>query len=307
MLHSIGLEITMLLVFWVFLGVWHREGAAPGRVTFGALCVSTLAWCLGELLAARGVVDEFVVDRVTYAGVLSLPPLWLGVAAHSTQLPLARRVPWFPLVLLSPNAVLYALLYAGGFGELFLATRPGELDGYGPLWWVATGYGYLLVLAGCSLFVRAALRNGDGRSLWARLLVGVAPLLPLVVNGAYIASGMSWPIEPTPLLFSVVVVALRVGLFSGSLLQTLPISQHDLIEQLPIGVVLTDRAGVVVDVNPAAERRLGVPEASAIGRTLDAILAEASEDVNAEVAPVFSNHREAGQIVLIDPPGKTPD
>lgn len=302
LLYSVGLELTMLLTFWVCLGVWQRDSSTPGRSTFAALCMSALLWCGGELASVRGLAEEFVSDRVLYAGVLSLPPLWLGLAGHATRQPLARRVPWFPLALMAPNLCLFALLFAGPWSSLFLTTRVG-VDDYGPLWRVAMAYNYGLILIGSGIFVHSALRwKMPGR--WTRrLAVGVAPLVPLAGNAAYISHGMSWPVDPTPLLFSVALLALRGAIFSGALFQALPVSQHDLIEQLPLGVVLTDRAGVVIDVNPAAERRLGISEASAVGRALDAILSEARDDVNAEVSPIFSNEREAGQLVLIDPPG----
>ena len=118
---------------------------------------------------------------------------------------------------------------------------------------------------------------------------------------------MPWPVDPTPLLLGAALLALRSAIFSGGLLQALAVSQHDLIQQLPLGVILTDRRGVVIDVNPAAERRLCVSRASAVGRTLDAILSEAESHVCADVVPIFSQDREAGQLVLIDPPGKEED
>jgi PAS domain-containing protein len=304
MLYSIGLEITMLLTFWVCLAVWQTDRSAPGRTNFVCLCLAGTLWCAGALVSARDLVDEYTADRILYAGVLSLPPLWLGVAGHATRLSLARRVPWFALPLLAPNLCLYALLYAGPWSGLLLTTRPGEVDVYGDLWWVAMAYNYSLVLTGSALFMVSALRWKIPGRWTRRLAVGIAPLLPLAANASYVASGMAWPADPTPLLFSVALVALSSAIFSGGLLQALPISQHDLIEQLPIGVVLTDRAGVVIDVNPAAELRLGITEATAIGRTLDAILGEATEDADAEVSPIFSNGREAGQLVLIDKPAK---
>lgn len=303
LLYSVGLELTMLLTFWVCLGVWQRDSSTPGRSTFAALCLSGLLWCSGELAAVRGLADEIVSDRILYAGVLSLPPLWVGLAGHATRLPLARRVPWFPLALLLPNLCLFGLLFAGPWSGLFLTTLKG-VDQYGPLWRVALVYNYALTLTGSALFVISAARwKLPGR--WTRrLAVGIAPLVPLAGNAAYVAHDMTWPVDPTPLLFIVALLALRSAIFTGGLLQALPVSQHDLIEQLPLGVVLTDRAGVVIDVNPAAERLLGISEASAVGRALDAILSEARDDVNAEVTPVFSNEREAGQMVLIDPPRK---
>jgi len=304
LLYATGLELTILFTFWVCLGVWQKDQSTPGRATFAALGVSSILWCLGELMGARGALDEFTTDRLLYAGVLSLPPLWLGLAGHATRMPLARRVPWFPVVLLAPNLILYALLFTGPWSGLFLATRPGAVDGYGALWWVGAAYNYALVVSGCVLFLNSAIRWQIPGGWLRRLAVGIAPLVPMAGNLIYIANGMTWPVDPTPLLFSVALIALQSAIFRGGLLQALPISQHDLIEQLPIGLVLADRSGVVIDVNPAAERRLGISEASAVGRALDAILAGSPEDVNAEVSPIFSNQRETGQLVLIDPPSK---
>jgi PAS domain-containing protein len=69
-------------------------------------------------------------------------------------------------------------------------------------------------------------------------------------------------------------------------------------------VVLTDTAGVVIGVNPAAERRIGVIEAHAIGRNLESVVADSGPEVRLEISPILSAGREAGQLVLIDPPRK---
>jgi PAS domain-containing protein len=302
--YSIGLELMILLTFWVCLGVWQKDHSMPGRWTFVGLCVAMILWCAGDLARVRELTDDFISDRLLYAGVLSVGPLWVGVAAQSTGLPLARRMPWFPLALWLPNLFLFGLLFAGPWSALYVQTRPGGSDIVGPLWWVGVFYGYVLVLAGCALFITSAIRWPTPGRLRRRFAVGVAPLVPLLGNASWVFQWVAWPTDPTPLLLSVTLFALGSALFSGGLFQALPITQHDLLEQLPIGVVLTDRSGVVIDVNPAAERRLGIAEATAVGRALDAILSEAREDVNAEISPVFSNGREAGQLVLIDPPAK---
>lgn len=305
--YTLALELTILLAFWLCLAVWQRDRSTPGRTTFVALTASGILWCLGELLYQRGLFSELTADRIRYAGVLALPAFWAGLAAHATRLELARRVPWFPLVLLLPMAVPYALLFNGSWSGIFMRTIPDAVDEYGPLWWVTVGYSYALMLAGCALFIVEALRwSRPGR--WPRrVLVGVAPLVPMAGNASYIAGGMADPNDPTPVLFGVALLALQGALFRGDLLQALPISQHDLIEQLPLGVILTDCGGVVFDLNPAAERQLGMPEAQAMGRNLDAVLAEAHREVRAEVSPIFSNEREAGQLVLIHRPGKPED
>jgi PAS domain-containing protein len=59
-----------------------------------------------------------------------------------------------------------------------------------------------------------------------------------------------------------------------------------------------------VDVNPVAERRLGVSASEAVGRNFDAVIDAADVDLRFEVTPVMSAGTEAGQIVRLDPPDK---
>ena len=304
LLYLIGLELTILLAFWLCLGVWQKNRSTTGRATFVALGFSAILWCGGELMALRGVLDEAVADRIKYLGILSLPPLWLGLAGHATRQELARRVSWFPVVLLAPMAFPYALMFSSRWSGLFLTTVPNAVDQYGPLWWLAGAYGYLLVVMGAALLIASAFRRRRWDARPRSLAVGVAALIPLAGNAVHISSGMPGLMDPTPLLFGAAFLALRSAIFSGGLLQVLPVSQHDLIQQLPLGVILADRLGVVIDVNPAAERRLCVSQVRAVGRTLDAVLSEAESNVRADVVPILSQDREAGQLVLIDAPGK---
>jgi PAS domain-containing protein len=309
-MYAIGLELTMLLTFWLALGAWQRAGSwqrfrsLPGRESLGALCVSAMLWCAGELAVQRDLLPEIWADRLRYLGILSIAPLWMGFAAHASGLDLARRMPWLPMLLLIPNLCLYALLYWERWSGLFLVTVPGEIDRYGPMWWVAAVYSYFLIVSGSSVLVVSALRSGTPQSWARRAVVGLAALVPLAGNAVYVWGGMQG-YDATPLLFGVALFALAHAQLGDGLFQLPPITQHDLIEQLPIGVILADRHGTVVDLNPAAEQRLGISEARALGRALDAVLAAAADDLRAEVSPILSGGREAGQLVLIDPPEKT--
>ena len=95
-------------------------------------------------------------------------------------------------------------------------------------------------------------------------------------------------------------------MFSGGILQALPVSQHDLIEHLPFGVLLTDRRGTVIDVNPAAAapaRHLRGAGARTQSRVGDG--AARTPRCSFESVPVRSAGREAGQLVLLDPPRKS--
>jgi PAS domain-containing protein len=238
-------------------------------------------------------------------GILALPPLWLAAAARVGELDLARRVPWFPAVLIAPHLAIYSLLWAGVWSSLFVSYGPDGTQMPGPLWLVSWAYSLVIATTGSIVFIWAGIKRR--RVPHARWLVGVGAmgLVPVLGNAAWIAAGRTWPVDPSPLLLAFTLLALRSAVFSGGILQALPVSQHDLIEHLPFGVLLTDRRGTVIDVNPAAQRRLGISEKQALGRNLESVLAQADAALRFESAPVRSAGREAGQLVLLDPPRKS--
>lgn len=301
-LYALALEASILLGLWLALAVSQREPGAPGRLTFLALSLAAVAWCLGDLLVARDLVSEVLGDRIKYAGALALPPLWLGVAAHAARLEVARRVPWFPLLLLVPGACLFGLLFDERWGGLFLTTVQDGADVRGPLWWAGMAYGYALVVTGSVVLIATAARWRRPGEWSRRIAVGAASLIPLAGNAAYVMNATSWTLDPTPVLLGVSLLALRSGIFAGGLLQTLSIAQSDLLAHLPVGVLVADRRGTVLDLNPAAERRLGIAARRAVGRSVVAILDAAGDELSFDISPVFTGGREVGQLILIDPP-----
>jgi PAS domain-containing protein len=209
------------------------------------------------------------------------------------------------VVLIAPHAAVYSLLWGGAWASLYVTYGPDGAQTPGPLWWVSWAYSLTIASAGSLIFIWAGITQRRVPRARRLLLVGVMGLVPVLGNAAWIASGRIWPVDPSPLLLAVALLGLRSAVFSGGLLQALPVSQHDLIEHLPFGVLLTDRRGTVIDVNPAAQRRLGIPEAHALGRNLEAVVASADAALSIESVPVTSGGREAGHLVLLDPPRKS--
>jgi len=293
------LEAILLLALAVGLGVWQRDSATTGRLTFCAVCLAGAALTLGELLDLRGVTSEFVADRVKYAGVIALPPLWLGFAAHVARVDGARRIPWFPLLLLVPGVLCYGMMWSGRLGSLFLTTVEDGQDLYGPLWWASAFYSQGLALAGSLLLASTALRSRRNPFRTSRLLLATVSLLPVFGNALYVGTQISWPYDPTPLMLGVVLVVMRGAVFEGGLLEPLPVSQRELIHQLPLGLILTDRRGQVVEMSDTAGNRLGVFEAFALGRSLDEVLGW-SEPTPIHALDLTRRGSPAGQLVLLD-------
>jgi len=303
-LHHLLLEAMCLTGVWLCLAVWQRDPHTPGRRTFVLTTLAWLAWCVGDLAMLRGWLPPGAADKLLKLGALSLPPLWLGVAAQTARLPLARRVPWLPAPLLVPATCVFALLFSSRWSGLYVLTTEAGVVAEGPLFAVMKGYNFALAAAASGIFVAAALRWHQPGEASRRLAIGIAPFL--TIGGGVLYNTGHWSIghDPTPLLVGATLLTLHRGIFSGGLLQPLSVSQHALIQQLPLGVILTDRNGVVVDVNPVAERRLGMAASAALGRNFEAVLLACDPDLRFEVSTVMAAGSEAGQIVLFDPPGK---
>ncbi|MGH0030163.1 MAG: histidine kinase N-terminal 7TM domain-containing protein [Myxococcota bacterium] len=293
------LEVILLLACAMALGAWQRDPSTTGRLTFCALAVGAGALTLGEFLVLRGITSELVADRVKYAGLLLLPPLWLGFAAHVAGLEIARRIPWFPALLLLPGALLYALMFDDRFSVLFLTTVEGGDDLYGPLWWAQTIYGQSLALAGSLILASTALRARVPAQRVRRGALAAASLLPLLGNGFYLVGWLHWPYDPTPVLLGATLLAMRSAVFEGGLVEPLPISQRALIHQLPLGIILTDHGGTIVEMSDVAANRLGVFEQFALGRSLDEVLAWC-EPTPLRSTDLVSRGRVSGRLVLLD-------
>jgi PAS domain-containing protein len=300
-LYSLLLETMVLLGVWLCLAVLQKDRTTPGRKTFAFATAAWMVWCLGELAGIRGWLSPSTAMHVAQGGILMIAPLWLGLAAQTARLQIGRRVPWFPIPLIAPGLFIVLLLFSERWSGLFMSLGEDGLKLAGPLWTVMALYGFSLSLAGCAILISAAIRWDQPGEEARRIAIGSAPLITFVGSGLYVTGVWQLPADPTPLLFGVTFLILHTGIFAGGLLQPLAISQHALIQQLPVGIVLTDRAGVVVDINRVAEQRLATLATAAIGRNFDAVIDAAGAGVDYEVTPVMSSGSEAGKIVLLDP------
>jgi len=303
-LYPLLFEVMVLLGVWLCLAVWQKDPNTPGRRTFALATLAWTIWCFGELAGGRGLLDWPDARRLVNLGALLLAPLWIGVAAQTARLEIARRVPWIAVPLLTPGICVIAIMFSDRWHGLFAVTNADGSQIHGPMWPIMEAYGLTLGFAGCCIMVAAAFRwRGPGEEM-RRFAIAVAPLITLAGSALYFGGVWRPSVDPTPLLLGITLLALHRGIFAGGLLQPLSISQHALVQQLPLGIILADRNGVVVDVNRVAERRLGVLASKAIGRNVEAVIDAANAGVRFEVTPVLSAGSEAGQIVLLDPPDK---
>ena len=296
------LELTALLAFWLCLGAWQEEGAASGRRAFVGLSLAVFAWSVGVLAHIEGMISLEQTHRLAMLGAIQVPALWFSLGLVAAKHPLARHRRWLPVAIMAPQMLLYATLYVDVAPGVFLSAIDGRTV-LGPAGWLNAAYSWLLGLLGSWLFLVGA------RSLRAergpRLVVCVASTAPVLSNIATLLLGLE-TIDPTPILIGVALLPLRYALFSGGWLHVLAVPEHAIVTHIPRPLVFTDREGVVAGLNPAAEALLRLEPEDALGRSLDAVLAEAAPRGVCTRWPIEVGAALAGHAVLLGAPPARP-
>jgi hypothetical protein len=297
-LLKIAFELSALLGLSLVLNVAQKDRATAGRVSFMLLGLVCILWSLNELLLLTQVLSPAAAQRIRYLGIFTLPALWIGYAAHAASLEVARRVPWFSALLLLPGACFYPLLYSSRWGSLFLETLENGTIRYGPVSTAWTLYAQALLIGGSLVLVACALRGSYRGHPTRRATICLAAVLPLAGQALQPELGAAGSADPTPLVLGATLLALRSAAFLGGVLSRLPIAQRDLLHQLPFGVILTDRFGIVIEINDVAANRLQTTERVVIGESLGSVIAATG------IAPLRSAHlrhwgRAVGEIVLV--------
>ena len=218
-------------------------------------------------------------NGVTYLGIMTVPTAWFLLSIKLTGF--ARdRIEKIEKWLWVIPALLYILLLTSGFHKLFFESFAIVKVGgyavleniYGPLFFVHTGYSYVLMLSG--IFILSASLIANFRRYGAQaygLIIGV--LAPLIGNVYYLfgPTPAGFP-DPTPIIFTVTGIAFAWAIFGGHLLEVVPLAHDAIVRKLSTGVLIVDSEKNIRDVNPAALEMLGLPAQTYPGDSLSDLI-----------------------------------
>ena len=244
-----------------------------------ALLASIALWTSGVLLrfSTSSLATLRAALDLILAGVLLTSTLWLVVAAHHTRARLALR-PLAWLAISAPPAALFLALLTNDGHRLvvrevgFASLEAGPAGFAGPLFWVLTLWGWSCVATGSALYVRWARRMVARDERWRGVLCITAALVPGLTSVLYVFQIVPLSFDLTPAGLTATMALLSVAIFRYQLLESLPLARRDVVAHLDDGLVMSDRAGLVTDLNPAAERILGAPAAALRGRSVGPVL-----------------------------------
>jgi PAS domain S-box-containing protein len=281
------------------LYVWRHRRASAGA-SLAVMLAAAGWWGLAYAieLAATGLAARQFWGDAKWLGIALLPPAFYAfVMQYTGRERLVNRrimaalavVPLATIALLAVPATHDLIRYYPPEAQADPANAIAQV---GPLFWPFLVYADLVIWGSTALFVWTLTRLS--RRYWRQsLLLIAAVLLPSVANVAHnLNLGPFRHVEPTPFLFVLTGAVLVWGLFRFRLLDLAPIARSSVFETMLDGVLVLDPYRRVVNLNPAAERALGVPAAEAVGRRVEELLGVTASLVERADDPILPEEVE---------------
>jgi signal transduction histidine kinase len=258
---------------------WRRR-SIPGARPFIALMAFGVVWVFAIALqmAATDIAHQILWYKLQ--SFCQIPTasagLWFALEYAGLRAWLGRRT----LALLSIPPVLFILLGVTNGAHRLLWLGFSSEDSIRPArslaTWIFIGYGSLLATVIFVVFIWLFFRSPAHRLPVALCLCGET--VARVTYVLRIASSNPALTEAMLLAFTFAASMYALALFRYRMLDLLPMARGAIMQQMLEGMLVLDDGQRVVDLNPAAERILGLPAARVKGKLLTAVLPEFSLD-----------------------------
>ena len=267
---------TLLTLF-----AWRRRHA-PGTVPFILLMLSVALWSLAYALelGSPDLETKLLWAKIKYFGVVIVPAAWLFFVLMYTKrkqwlslhkIVLLAIVPLITLILVWTNN-LHGLIW-GRIGPNSSSLFPMPVLAHGAWFWVHTTYSYLLLLFATILVLEAVVRSSQlyRHQTGGLLIAAFAPWTgtALQMIGLPPLSNM----DLTPFAFTLTGFALAWSVFGFGLLNLVSIARQAVIESMVDIVIVINALNRIVDLNPSAQRIIGLTASEAIGQPAENVLA----------------------------------
>lgn len=276
------LDLIALLACSQLLVAALQQRSASQRPSFTLLVISIGLWALFSTLAMISQEESWYIfwRDLVFAPLSLVPPLLLiftmEFTDHTAWLPGRQRL-WLFLL---PGLTQLVLFLNPVLGWLYKDTQSAQVGifryttewGFGSWYLVHAVYSYALILTSLSLTLGLLLRLKSYQRLPARLLfLGV--LIPFLINIPYAFQLLppNFP-DPNPLALALASVLISQAIRRHRLLDLLPIDRSTLFDLMTDPLIALDRDEQVVDLNPAAERLLGLSMEESQGKTGSSLL-----------------------------------
>ncbi|NPV07618.1 MAG: PAS domain S-box protein [Anaerolineae bacterium] len=276
---AVPLAVAAAMCFALGAYGWRRA-SYPGANSYALSMVLAGWWSLGYALelASADAAQAELFARLQYLGIVVLPVSWLAFSVQYTGGTISRRE--IAGLLVVPALTLAMLATNDYHGLIWDRYRMVEVHGLrmleisrGGWFWFHTAYSYALLLLATVILVRLLGRSPRPYRGQALVLL-VALLAPFLASIAYLAGLRPLGrLDLTGFMFVVTGLAMLWGMGRFHLLDIVPIASAAVIESMADGMLVLDRRRRLIWANPSAERLLGAPAATLLGRPIGDVAA----------------------------------
>lgn len=228
----------------------------------------------GEV-ASADFLTNYIFVVLAYIGIVTVPVAWIlfvlvyigkGKLVNRSTIIALFLVPLLTLVLVVTNQ--YTHLFYASATPVVIGQAISWVYTYGPLFLIHAVYSYGLILAGILLLASRFPGSPALFRLQIALLI-IAVGVPFIANLVWVLQvGPFTMFDTTPVAFILTGVILITAITRLQLFSLSPVAYSFLFNHMTDGVFVTNERDLVVNINPAASKMLGVPANEVIGRSV---------------------------------------
>ncbi len=255
-----AIYMTALFAFnWIHFSYIRKNRRSSIARLSNPFNLTMSLWILGlacEQFFGIGAAN-MIWTKVKHTGALFAAPIWLLIAASYSQTRTSweKTIPRIVVLLFIPSAIAFAGILTDGKFHLFYGTAVNGF-GNGILFFIISVYTCFLILAGFIIMAAKTLESRTPARYQIILTLSMIVLAPLVAIFIFTMDGNKHFSVAPPLIIASSIVASIYGMKKYEMLRWLPLSMSEIVESLPVGIVVLDRKGQLITVNPAAARML---------------------------------------------------
>jgi len=249
---------------------------------FSLLTLALAVWtaCYALELVSVTLESKIFWAKMKYLGAAPGPVLWFIFSLYHTNhkhwLTVPLKIVLAVFILLTLGVVFTNEFHHWYWTDIYLTSGfPETQSEHGFYFWVYAAGIYLLVLASVVNYVNYY-RSVPAFFRRQAVLMVLGGFLPLGTR--ILEDFIGW--DPFPKMDNVILfllvsaVLFAVALFRYSALELVPIAHNLIVSNISSGILVLDALGRVVEINPFAQKLIGLKSENVMGKSLEAVLNE---------------------------------
>jgi len=271
-------EITILILdlglAFTIAVISYRRTKVPGAISLIVFSAFLAIWSSSFLVFA--LFSSLLIDRIC-TSVIYLSSAIVGSALFTFSLSYTNRSNWIsrPLIgLLGIFPLLTQILFwVEPWRSIFFVSSyqyGNHLTFTGPWDRVWSIYIFELVCAGTLLLIDDFIRRPRPLARYWVIIFGCfAPFLVLLTR--IMDLRIPFPLDLTLAAFTLTGLGFSYGLWNHDLITSVPLIPEVVVKYMDDGWIILDTQNIIVDINPAAERIIGLSREKAYGQPIASV------------------------------------